>query len=469
VNPITIRALASGLAALLLGACVHMPQEPAGALASAEPAVTGTAAVKEPTPTPQVDLYAQTLPPAPVVEAPPPPPPPNVWDRIRAGFRMANLDGMLVERQEQWYADNPEYVARMVERSSHFLYFVVEEVERRRMPTEIVLLPMIESAYNPTAYSRSHASGMWQFIPSTGRLYGLRQNFWYDGRRDVLSSTSAALDYLQKLHDQFGDWNLALAAYNWGEGSVSRAMARNEARGLPTNYESLAMPLETRKYVPKLQAVKNIVSQPGRYGITLANIPNQPYFATITTRRHIDVQLAASLAEMALAEFRFLNPAHNKPVIKADGSEAIVLPVDRVAVFEKNLETHGRPLVSWQAYTVKRNDKPETIASRHGMTLAELKEINGIPAKRTIVAGQTLLVPLRGEAVPHLPDLPAPNLASSRGTPKRAKCYMVSNDGAKKQVPCAAPAKKTISAKPPAERRVNGSGAAVSTRALTGG
>jgi membrane-bound lytic murein transglycosylase D len=466
------RALALGLAALLVGACAHVPQEPAGASANAKPAVTGTAAVKEQPPMPLVDIHVQIPPPAPTVEAPPPPPPPppNVWDRIRAGFRMANLDGVLVERQEQWYADNPEYVARMVERSSHFLYHVVEEVERRRMPTEIVLLPMIESAYNPTAYSRSHASGMWQFIPSTGRLYGLRQNFWYDGRRDVLSSTSAALDYLQKLHDQFGDWSLALAAYNWGEGAVSRAVARNEARGLPTDYESLAMPLETRKYVPKLQAVKNIVSDSRRYGITLPDIPNRPYFATVTTRRHIDVQLAASLSEMSLEEFRFLNPAHNKPVIKADGSEAIVLPVDKVAVFEKNLETHDRPLVSWQAYTVKRSDKPEQIASRHGMTLAELKEVNGIPAKRKIVPGQTLLVPLRGEVVPHLPDLPAPKLASARANPKRAKCYMVSNSGAKKQVPCAAPAKKkTVTAKPPAERRVNGSGAAVSTRALTGG
>jgi membrane-bound lytic murein transglycosylase D len=466
------RALALGLAALLLGACAHVPQEPADALANAEPVVTKTAAPKEEQPpTPQVETQAKMPPPAPVVvQAPPPPPPPNVWDRIRAGFRMANLDGVLVERQEQWYADNPEYVARMVERSSLFLYHVVEEVERRRMPTEIVLLPMIESAYNPTAYSRSHAAGMWQFIPSTGRLYGLRQNFWYDGRRDVLTSTSAALDYLQKLHDQFGDWSLALAAYNWGEGAVSRAVARNEARGLPTDYESLAMPLETRKYVPKLQAVKNIVSDSRRYGITLPDIPNRPYFATVTSRRHIDVELAASLAEMSPEEFRFLNPAHNKPVIKADGSESIVLPVDKVAVFERNLETHDRPLVSWQAYTVKRSDKPEKIASKHGMTLAELKEVNGLAAKRKIVPGQTLLVPMRGEAAPHLPDLPAPKLASARAKPKRAKCYMVSNSGAKKPVPCAAPAKKkAVAAKPPVERRVNGSGSGVTVRALTGG
>jgi membrane-bound lytic murein transglycosylase D len=330
----------------------------------------------------------------------------------------------------------------MVERSGYFLYFVVEEVERRKMPTEIVLLPMVESAYNPTAYSRSHAAGMWQFIPSTGRLYGLRQNFWYDGRRDVLAATSAALDYLQKLYDQFGDWTLALAAYNWGEGAVSRAVARNQARGLPTDYESLAMPLETRKYVPKLQAVKNIIAEPRRYGITLPNIPNEPYFATVTTRRHIDVQLAASLAEMSLEDFRFLNPAHNKPVIKADGSEALVLPVDKVAVFEKNLETHDRPLVSWQTYVVKRSDKPEKIASKHGLTLAELKQVNGIAPRRKIVPGQTLLVPMRGEVTPNLPDLPAPRLATGRHKPRKAKCYLVNSNGAKKHVPCAGAPKK---------------------------
>ena len=360
-----------------------MPPDKPDELAKAEPAVVPITALKEQLPVPPAETPAQTPPPAPAVAvAAPPPPPPNIWDRIRAGYRLPNLDGVLVQRQEQWYSANPDYVARMVERGSLFLYYVVEEVERRKMPTEIALLPMIESAYNPQAYSRSHASGMWQFIPSTGKIYGLRQNFWYDGRRDVLAATSAALDYLEKLHDQFGDWTLALAAYNWGEGAVSRAVARNQASGLPTDYESLAMPLETRNYVPKLQAVKNIVANPAQFGITLADVPNRPYFATVTTRRHIDVQLAASLAEMSLDEFRFLNPAHNKPVIRADGKETIVLPVDKVAVFEKNLDTHDRPLVSWQAYTMKRSDQPEKVAAKHGMTLAELKTANDVPGNQ---------------------------------------------------------------------------------------
>jgi membrane-bound lytic murein transglycosylase D len=466
-----IRTLTAGLAVALVAACAQMPPDKPAERAKAEPAVVPIPVVKEQPPVPPAETPAQTPPPAPAAAvAAPPPPPPNIWHRIRAGYRLPNLDGALVQRQEQWYSANPDYVARMVERSSHFLYHVVEEVERRKMPTEIALLPMIESAYNPQAYSRSHASGMWQFIPSTGKLYGLRQNFWYDGRRDVLAATGAALDYLEKLHDQFGDWNLALAAYNWGEGAVSRAVARNQARGLPTDYESLAMPLETRSYVPKLQAVKNIIAEPGRYGIALMNVPNQPYFATVTTRRHIDFELAAELAEMSLEDFRFLNPAHNKPVIKADGSETIVLPIEKVAVFQKNLETHNRPLVSWQAYTMKRSDQPGKIASKHGMTLAELKGANGIPGNKKIVAGQTLLVPLRGDADPHLPDLPAPKLATSRSKPKRAKCYQVSNSGAKKQVPCAtAPTKKkSVAATPPAKQRPSSS-SGVSVRALTGG
>jgi membrane-bound lytic murein transglycosylase D len=329
---------------------------------------------------------------------------------------------------------------------------------------------MIESAYNPTAYSRAHASGMWQFIPSTGKIYGLRQNFWYDGRRDVLAATNAALDYLQKLHDQFGDWTLALAAYNWGEGAVSRAIARNQAKGLATDYESLAMPLETRNYVPKLQAVKNIVANPSRYGIVLPDIPNRPYFTTVSTNRHIDVKLAAALAEMDLEDFRFLNPAHNKPVIKADGSETIVLPIDRVEAFRRNLEAHDQPFVTWQTYTMKRHDEPSAIAKKHGITLSELKEANGITGKKKFVPGQTLLVPLKSGAEPHLPDLPAPKITQARYR-RAAACYVVTSSGAKKRVQCA-PSKKSqqAAAKTTAPKRSSGSSSSgVSIRSLTGG
>ena len=327
---------------------------------------------------------------------------------------MSDLDNPLVREWEAWYSTRPDYVARMVERSSRVLYHVIEEVERRKMPAEVALLPMIESAYNPQAYSRAHASGMWQFIPSTGKLYGLRQNWWYDGRRDIVAATNAALDYLEKLYGMFGNWELALASYNWGEGAVGRAVARNQAKGLPADYESLRMPAETRNYLPKLQAVKNIVSDPARYGLALADIPNESYFATITAPQHIDVKLAARFAEISDEEFRFLNPAHNKPVINANAAETIVLPKHKVETFQRNLENHAGPLVSWQAHTAKRGEKPEKIAAKHGITVAELKRINGIAGRNRIKTGQPLLVPVKAGATPHLPDLPAPALAKTR-------------------------------------------------------
>lgn len=425
-----LRTAAVGLLALLAAACAQVPATEPGALSSSDTARPASRETPLLAPQQEVPATAPQPPATPPAVAAPPPPPANVWERIRAGFRLPNINGPLVRDWEQWYSTRPDYVARMVERGSHFLYHVVEEVERRKMPTEIALLPMIESAYNPLAYSRSHASGMWQFIPSTGKLYGLRQNFWYDGRRDVLAATNAALDYLEKLYGMFGSWDLALAAYNWGEGAVSRAIARNQARGLPADYKSLTIPNETRNYVPKLQAVKNIVADPAQFGLQLAEVPNEPYFASVTTYRHIDVNLAANLAEISVEEFRFLNPAHNKPVIKADGSENIVLPRHKVETFQKNLEAHDKPLVSWQAYTVKRSDQPEKIAARHGITLAQLKEVNGITGRRKIVQGQTILVPLKGNVEPHLPDLPAPKVASTRYKP-RGKCAQAGHKSGK--------------------------------------
>jgi len=331
----------------------------------------------------------------------------SLWPRITRGFTLPPMDNELVREWENWYANRPEYVARMIDRSSHFLFHIVEQVEKHNMPMEIALLPMIESAYNPVAYSRSHASGIWQFIPSTGKDYGLRQNWWYDGRRDVLAATGAALDYLEKLHGMFGDWQLALASYNWGEGAVGRALERNRAKGLPTDYESLTVPAETRSYIPKLIAVKNIISNPAKYGLQIADIPNEPYFDTVTVKRHIDLKLAAKLADMPIAEFKFLNPGHNKPVIKAGEAERIVLPAHKVVTFLANYEKHDKPLVSWHAVTFRRGQKAESFAAQHGMTLAELKQVNGLQDKKRIVAGQPLIVPLKeGAAEPQFPDLP---------------------------------------------------------------
>lgn len=325
--------------------------------------------------------------------------PVDLWDRIRDGFALQELNSPLVQNHVAWYTNRPEYMRRMVERSQLYLYHIVEEVEKRGMPTEVALLPMIESAFNPKAYSTSHASGIWQFIPSTGKNFGLEQNWWYDGRRDVTAATDAALDYLQKLHDMFGSWELAFAAYNWGEGSVQRAIAKNRKKGLPTDYLSLTMPAETRNYLPKLMAVKQIIMDPAARNLALASIPNRPYFVSIPTTQHIDLAVAARLAKMPLHDFVSLNPAYNRPVINAKGSRSLLLPVDKADLFTSNLESYDKPLVSWKSYTPARGEKIDNVARRFSISVARLKEINSITKRNKLSAGQTLLVPLsRNEA-----------------------------------------------------------------------
>jgi membrane-bound lytic murein transglycosylase D len=319
---------------------------------------------------------------------------PSIWERIRAGFRMDEIESPLVARHEAWYLNHPEYTQRMIERSRLYLHFIVEEVEKRGMPTEIALLPMIESAYNPNAYSRARASGIWQFIPSTGRKYGLQQDWWYDGRRDVIAATRAALDYLETLHGEFGDWNLALAAYNWGENGMRRAIARNKARRKPTTYFSLHMPRETRNYLPKLQAVKNIVSNPSVLSFQLPEVPDQPYFTLVNAAHHIDVEVAAQLAEMSVEDFVALNPGYNRPVITSNGDRDLVLPVEKVGVFRANLERYDQPFVSWQTYTMKKGDSVESLARRFEIDSERLSQINGITPGRPARPGRTLLVPM---------------------------------------------------------------------------
>ena len=303
----------------------------------------------------------------------------DLWMRVRRGFAMPDLDGDLVRDREQWYASRPDYVARMTGRASRYLFHIVEEIERRGMPTELALLPFVESAFNPQAMSTARASGMWQFIPSTGRDFLLTQNIFRDDRRDVLASTRAALDYLERLHGMFGDWHLALAAYNWGEGSVQRAIARNERAGLPTGYESLRMPDETRLYVPKLQAVKNLVARPETFGLALPAVANHPYFLSVPIDRDIDVELAARLAGISLEEFRTLNPQMKKPVILAAGTPQLLLPYDNANQFVKRLELHTGPLASWTAWVAPRTLRPAAAAREVGMTEDELREVNRIP------------------------------------------------------------------------------------------
>lgn len=320
----------------------------------------------------------------------------DLWQRIRNGFALKQLDSPLVATHVDWYAQRPDYLRRTIARSKLYLFHIMEEVQKRGMPAEIALLPIVESAFNPMAYSRSHASGIWQFIPSTGKDFGLKQNSWYDGRRDIVAATDAALDYLEKLHDMFGTWNLALAAYNCGEGCVSRAIAKNQAEGLPTNYLSLSLPAETRHYVPKLMAVKEIISDPGMVGLSLDSIPNQAYFVPVSLHQSIDVKLAAKLAEMPVKEFESLNPAFTKPVVRSDSAQPILLPVDRAEAFTDNLKNYDRPLVSWQLYPARKGERVASIAKRFGVTVAWLKHHNEfkLTRKGRLTADYSLMLPL---------------------------------------------------------------------------
>ena len=316
----------------------------------------------------------------------------DLWARVRQGFAFNDLNTDLVRQHEQWYARRPEYVSRMTERSSRYLYHVMAEIERRNMPAELALLPFIESAFNPRAMSVAKASGMWQFVPATGKDYDLKQNIFRDDRRDVLASTRAALDYLHRLHNMFGDWHLALAAYNWGEGNVQRAIARNRRAGLPTDYASLNMPLETRHYVPKLQAVKNIIAQPEAFGLSLAPVANHPYFVSVPIKRDIDVALVCKLSGLSLDEFHALNPSLNKPVILANGTSQLLLPYDNAERFASELPTHRGPLATWTAWVVPKTMRPAEAAHKVGMNENQLRDINRIPPKMLVKGGSTLLV-----------------------------------------------------------------------------
>lgn len=393
-----------GLAVLLaLGGCATAPGANAPAPTEAGPPAAAPIAPAEPTTDaklqappsllpagPMKPLTTASLPPRSVVSLRPPA---DLWERIRRGFAMPDLTGELVTDREQWYSTRPDYLLRMTERSRKYLFHIVEELERRNMPTELALLPFIESAFNPQAVSSAKAAGMWQFMPATGKHFDLRQNAFRDDRRDVLESTRAALDYLQKLYAMFGDWHLALAAYNWGEGSVSRALARNKAAGLGLSYSELNMPLETRYYVPKLQAVKNLIASPEAFSAKLPLIENHPYFQTVPITRDIDVDLAARLAEVAPEDFRALNPSMTKPVILAAGTPQILLPWDNAATFSRNLEAYKGRLASWTAWVAPATLKVADAAKRVGMSEAELRRVNAIPPRMLIKAGSTLLVP----------------------------------------------------------------------------
>jgi membrane-bound lytic murein transglycosylase D len=353
--------------------------------------------------------------------------PDDLWQRVRNGFAMPDLVSPLVADRQAWYLNRPEMLRLILERSRRYLYHIVDELEKRGMPTELALLPIVESAYNPLAYSSARALGMWQFIPSTGKNYRLQQNWWFDQRRDIVASTSAALDYLQMIYEMNGDWHLALASYNWGEHAVARAVARNLARREPTDYEHLKMPGETRYYVPKLQALKNIIAQPELFHIKLEPLPNRPYFGTVARTSNMDISVAAKLAEIPVDEFVALNPAYNRPVMPVASGSPLVLPADKVDTFVANLERYegeDKPLSDWQTYTLKKGERIDSVASRFGLSGARLRQINGISSRNRVGPGHALLVPGKGameSASLVAAKLPAMPPETSRGARKKGK------------------------------------------------
>jgi len=318
----------------------------------------------------------------------------DLRERIISGYSMPDINSNYTGTHEAWYASRPDYVKRMMGRSQRYLYHIVVEVEKRGMPSEIALLPMVESAFNPKANSSAKAAGIWQFMPATGKTFGLKQDWWVDNRRNVTAATNAALDYLQKLHTMFGTWDLALAAYNSGEGTVQRAIERNRRKGLPTDYQSLPLPDETKNYVPKLQAIKNIMARPENYGLNIDAIPNKPYFTKVTAPTQIDAKLAASLAEIPFEEFASLNPEYNRPVLMETGDSVheILLPVSAANTFKENLANYDKPLVSWQTYHAKRGERMDKIAQKFGINVAELRDINNMPNGK-IKGSQAIMVP----------------------------------------------------------------------------
>ena len=319
----------------------------------------------------------------------------DVFERLRSGFMLSDVDERAVDRELNWFANNPDYLERVWGRAELYVHYIVEQLERRGMPRELGLLPVIESAYEPYAYSRARASGLWQFIPGTGSKYGLKQNWWYDGRRDVVESTRAALDYLQELHDEFnGDWLLAVAAYNCGEGAVERAIQRNQRAGKPTDFWHLKLPTETRAYVPKLLAMRRLVARPGDYGLEFSRIPDIAYFTSVNTGGQIDLQVVAEIAGISKDDLYELNPAFHRWATDPTGPYKVLVPIEVADGLEQTLlSLSPEQRMRVQQYTVERTDTVASVAARFNTAPTLLRELNGMQANATLTVGDSLRVP----------------------------------------------------------------------------
>jgi membrane-bound lytic murein transglycosylase D len=389
-------------AQLMICACAHSPhnddfkspiEEPVGASGTAVPPSTQTAAYPEP-PVPPVAQTASaaldTASATPINQNQQP----DLFNRIRGGMQLDEVSRNAITQQLNFYAANPDYLERSFGRAELYLYHIVTELEARGMPLELALLPVVESAFEPFAYSRARASGLWQFIPATGSHFGLKQNWWYDGRRDVVESTRAALDYLQYMHKLFqGDWLLAIAGYNCGESNVLRAIKRNRSAGRPTDFWSLTLPKETRAYVPKLLAMKRLVANPEDYGLEFSAIPNQPYFERVATLGQIDLKLAAEIAGVTPEELFELNPAFHRWATDPAGPHFLLLPNENAAVFRENIsQLTPDQRLSVSLYTVQEGDSVASVARQFDTSIEALRELNGLPSG-VLTVGSSLKIP----------------------------------------------------------------------------
>ena len=346
--------------------------------------------------------------------------PPDVWQRIREGFSIADTDHPRLQRELDWYARHPDYMQRVAERASPYMYYVIDTIEENNLPNELALLPIVESAFQPFAYSHGRAAGIWQFIPSTGRRFGLEQNWWYDGRRDVYAATQAAVALLESLNREFdGDWLLALAAYNSGSGTVKRAIRRNQQRGKPTDFWSLDLPPETRAYVPKLLALKKLVADPAAYELELEPIPNEPYFARIELDSQIDLARAAELAEISLDELYRLNPGYNRWATAPDGPHHLLIPLENVDTFDANLETlPPEQRIRWIRHQIRPGDTLSTIALKYNTSISTIKKVNGIRGSY-LRAGHSLTIPVASESAASYRLSESQRIKSLQNTPRK--------------------------------------------------
>ncbi len=327
--------------------------------------------------------------------------PEDIWDRVRAGYQLnLDIDRPRLSSQLRWYSSHPRYLDRVSKRGERYLYYIVDELEKAGIPTEIALLPIVESGFDPFGYSHGRASGPWQFIPSTGQMYGLDQTWWYDGRRDIIGSTQAAIAYLTRLHKMFdGNWLHALASYNSGEGTVMRAIRKNKRAGKPTDFWSLDLPRETRAYVPKLIALAKIIKNPEKYNYETYFIPNKPYFDVVNIGGQLDLAQAAQMAGISIDEVYLLNPGFNQWATSPDGPHRLLIPVSKAKNFRTKLaEIPNKERVTWVRYTVKAGDNLLLVAKQHNTTVNVLQSVNKISSS-LIRVGQELMIPVAGNDI----------------------------------------------------------------------